>query len=80
MVSPRSGRSGPDGFDLWRKRLIVRVKAPPLDGKANREVEDLFSEMTGKRSEIKNGHMNRQKTVLIRGDHESIMGMLEMCL
>ena len=77
MVSPRSGRYGLDGFDEWRKRLLVKVKAPPLDGKANREVEDLMKELTGCRSEIKSGHLNRLKTVTIYGDPEKIRESLE---
>ena len=72
MVSPRSGRYGLEGFDEWRKRLVVKVKAPPLDGKANKEVEDLMKEVTGCRSEIKSGHLNRMKTVIIYGDPEKI--------
>jgi uncharacterized protein (TIGR00251 family) len=76
-VSPRSSRSGPDGFDEWRRRIVVRVKAPPLDGKANREVEDIFREITSFRSEITAGHLNRQKTVTIYGDKETILKAME---
>jgi len=77
MVSPRSGRYGLEGFDEWRKRLVVKVKAPPLDGKANKEVEDLMREVTGCRSEIKSGHLNRMKTVMIYGDPEKIAESLK---
>ena len=42
LVSPRSSRSGIEGIDPWRKRLIIRVKAPPLDGRANKEVEEVM--------------------------------------
>ena len=76
-VSPRSSRPGPDGFDEWRRRLTVRVTAPPLDGKANREVEEIFREMTGFRAEITSGHLSRQKTVTIYGDPEKITRTLE---
>ena len=76
MVSPRSGRYGLDGYDEWRKRLLVKVKAPPLDGRANKEVEDLMKEITGCKSEIKSGHSNRMKTVIIYGDSERIMESL----
>ena len=72
MVSPRSGRYGLEGYDEWRKRLLVKVKAPPLDGKANKEVEDLMKEITGCRSEIRSGHLNRMKTVIIYGNSETI--------
>jgi len=77
LVSPRSGRSGPDGFDEWRNRLIIKVKAPPLDGKANKEVEELFKELTGCRSEIKSGHSSRQKTVTVLGVPETILNKLD---
>lgn len=76
LVSPRSNRSGPEGYDEWRKRMIIRIKAPPLDGKANKEVEALMKELTGCPSEILNGHLNRQKTVLIRGNGSEIMKSL----
>ncbi len=77
LVSPRSSRSGLDGFDEWRKRIIVRAKAPPLNGKANKEIEELMKGLTGCRSEIISGHLNRQKTVLIFGDSEKIFSTLE---
>ena len=76
LVSPRSGRSGPDGFDEWRSRLVVKVKAPPLDGKANKEVEEIFKELTNCKAEIKSGHLSRQKTITIFGDPERILDVL----
>ncbi|MGI5964751.1 MAG: DUF167 domain-containing protein [Candidatus Methanomethylophilaceae archaeon] len=79
-VSPRSSRSGPEGIDEWRKRLTVRVKAPPLDGKANREVEEIFAEITGMKSEIVNGVTDRRKTVLVRGDPETALKKIEECI
>lgn len=76
LVSPRSNRSGPEGFDEWRKRLILRIKAPPLDGKANKEVEAMMGELSGRPAEIISGHLNRQKTVLILGDADAIFSVL----
>ena len=75
-VSPRSDRSGTEGVDEWRKRVIIRVKAPPLDGRANKEVEALFKEITGCKSEIVRGQTSRQKTVFVHGDYESILSSL----
>lgn len=75
-VSPRSSRSGPEGFDEWRRRLIVRVKAPPLEGKANKEVEEIVKDLTGFPAEITAGHQSRQKTVTIYGDPDTIMKTL----
>ena len=79
-VSPRSDRSGTEGVDEWRKRLIVRVKAPPLDGRANKEVEDLFKKVTGCKSEVIRGQTSRQKTVLVHGDYYSILEALRQGL
>lgn len=77
LVSPRSNRSGPEGFDEWRRRLIVRVKAPPLDGRANKEVEEIFREITGCASKVTSGHLNRQKTVTVTGNADLILKKLE---
>lgn len=75
-VSPRSDRSGTEGVDEWRKRLIVRVKAPPLDGRANKEVESLFKDITGCKCEVVRGQTSRQKTVLAHGDGKKILESL----
>ena len=76
QVSPRSSRSGIEGIDTWRKRLIVRVKAPPLEGRANEEVEEVFKGVTGCKTQVTAGHTSRQKTVLIEGDADSICSKL----
>lgn len=76
-VSPRSNRSGLDGFDEWRRRAIVRVRSPPLDGRANREVAELFHGITGCRAEVTAGQTSRQKTVTVWGDPAGISGALE---
>lgn len=77
LVSPRSNRSGPEGVDEWRKMLILRVRAPPLDGRANKEVEATLSEITGFRCQVVRGQTSRQKTVLISGPAEQVMPKLE---
>ncbi|MCL2031736.1 MAG: DUF167 domain-containing protein [Methanomassiliicoccaceae archaeon] len=73
LVSPRSSRSGTEGIDGWRKRLIVKVRSPPLDGKANKEVEEVFLKATGSPSAVISGHTSRQKTVFIEGDPAAII-------
>ena len=80
IVSPRSNRSGPEGFDEWRKRLIVRVKAPPLDGRANKEVEEIFRRITGFRCEVTSGLRNHQKTVTVSGDPSLAMDAIQRSL
>ena len=77
LVSPRSNRSGLEGFDEWRKRLILRVKSPPLDGRANKEVEGFFKELTGCRSVVTAGMTSHQKTVSIYGNPSAITEALE---
>lgn len=73
LVSPGSDRSALEGVDPWRKRIIVRVRAKPTEGKANREVEELMSGITGCRTEVVRGHTSRQKTVAVTGDPETII-------
>lgn len=77
LVSPRSNRSGLEGFDEWRKRAILRVKSPPLDGRANKEVEAFFRDLTGCKSSVTSGQTSHQKTVTVYGDPNSIMEIVE---
>ena len=79
-VSPRSSKQGLDGIDEWRNRLIVRVRAPPLDGRANKEVEKLMSDLTGMKSSVIRGMTDRRKTVSILGDGDIIAKKLEDAL
>jgi len=74
---PNSDRQGTDGMNEWRKRITVRVRSPPADGKANREIEEFFRNMTGCRCGIVNGHSVRRKTVMIQGDADAILRTLE---
>jgi uncharacterized protein (TIGR00251 family) len=76
-VAPNSARQGTDGTNEWRKRLVVRVRSPPLGGKANKEVEEYVSRITGCRSEIIKGNTGRQKTVMIYGDPDEILSAME---
>lgn len=80
LVSPRSNRSGIEGIDEWRNRVIIKVKAPPLDGKANREVEETLEEATGGSASVVSGHTSRQKTVMVEGIPDEILEKLRRCL
>jgi uncharacterized protein (TIGR00251 family) len=73
LVSPRSGRSGIDGIDRWRKRLTVKVRSPPLEGKANKEVEEVLCNITEARCLVVSGHTSRQKTIFVEGDPNEII-------
>ena len=76
LVSPRSNRSGPEGVDEWRRMLVLRVRAPPLDGRANKEVESTLSEITGYKCQVIRGQTSRQKTVLIGGPMDDVVRSL----
>ena len=76
LVSPKAGRSGVEGYDKWRKRVIVKVISPPLEGKANKETEDVLKEITGSPASVIKGHTSRQKTLFIEGDADEIIERL----
>ena len=77
LVSPRSNRSGPEGVDEWRRMLVLRVRAPPLDGRANKEVESTLSDITGYKCQVIRGQTSRQKTVSISGPVDEVVRRLE---
>ncbi len=67
-ASPRSSRQGVDG--IRGGALLVRIRAAPVDGKANAELAETLADAFGvpKRNvEIKSGASGRAKTVLVRG-------------
>lgn len=65
-VKPNSKRPGLLGFEPWRKRFIVAVRAPPDKGKANKEVCETLAEALGvKGVSIESGHTSHQKTAVI---------------
>ena len=76
LVSPRAGRSGIEGIDGWRNRLIVKVRSPPLDGKANKEAEEVLCGASGSPSSVISGHTSRQKTIFVEGDPAVIISKL----
>lgn len=80
IVSPNSNRKGIEGLDEWRKRVIIRVKSPPLDGKANKEVEDTLEEIFDTKCSIIRGQTSRQKTVLVSCPQDNIITVLERIL
>jgi uncharacterized protein (TIGR00251 family) len=67
-VVPRASRSGPAGFQdgAW----MLRIAAPPVDGRANQECVDLIAELLGVKRRavtILSGHAARTKTVAVGG-------------
>jgi uncharacterized protein (TIGR00251 family) len=66
-VTPRSHHFGLAGYNAWRKTLEVKIKSPPIKGKANKEIIKEFSQLTGCPVELESGLKSQQKTIRIRG-------------
>lgn len=65
-VSPKAKRNEIEGIDEWRGRLKVKIKAPPVEGKANKEVVKFFSKLLGREVVIIRGEASREKDLLVR--------------
>ena len=67
-AQPRSSRSGLDG--VVGDALKVRVRAAPVDGKANREIVETLADVFGlpRRDVVfKGGETAKTKRILLRG-------------
>ena len=64
-VSPRSDHFDISSYNPWRKTLEVKLKSPPLKGKANKEIVKEFSKLTGRKVIIVSGLKSHQKIVKI---------------
>ena len=67
-AQPRSSRAGVDG--IVGDALRVRVRAAPVDGKANREIVETLADAFGvpKRDVLfKSGETAKTKRLLVRG-------------
>jgi uncharacterized protein len=68
FVRPRAAKDGLAG--VHGTGLRVKVKAPPVEGRANRAVEKLFADLLGlPRSavEVVTGELSRHKTIRVSG-------------
>ena len=66
-VQPKAKKNEIEGIDKWRSRLRVKVKAPPVSGKANKELLKFLSKLLGAEVEIVRGETGREKDLLVRG-------------
>lgn len=64
-VSTKSNNFEIAGYNEWRERIEIRIKSPPLKGRANKEIINEFSKLTSNPVEIISGLKSRQKTVKI---------------
>ena len=78
-VSPNAARTGAHG--LWQDRLRVRIKAPPVEGKANEALRKWVAGTFGLRRkdvEIISGEKASKKLLLLRGArHEAACKVLD---
>jgi uncharacterized protein len=81
-VTPRAGRTEPEG--LAEGRLRLRVKAPPVEGKANKEVCKWAAKafnISPSRVRLVRGEHGRRKDLLLEGlDVASASRLLEAML
>jgi hypothetical protein len=66
-VSPRADDFALVGYNPWRKTLEVKIKSPPLKGRANKEIVKEFSKLTGRQVELVSGLKSQKKTIKIMG-------------
>ena len=60
----------PSGYSVWRKRVEVKLRAPPEKGKANEELIEALADLFGVPSasiEITSGATNSRKSIKIYG-------------
>ncbi len=73
-VSPNSKQVG-FGYSEWRKAVEVRIRSPPKEGKANRELLEIFRELFGE-AEIISGEKSRSKLVKVGSSREEVVRKL----
>ncbi|HIP89469.1 MAG TPA: YggU family protein [Thermococcus paralvinellae] len=66
-VQPNAKKNSVEGIDEWRGRIKIKVSAPPVGGKANRELTKFLSKLLEKEIVILRGETSREKELLIRG-------------
>jgi len=70
----------PSGYSVWRKRIEVKLRAPPEKGRANEELIEALSGIFGVSSsniEITSGATNSKKSIRIYGiDQAAVINLL----
>jgi len=65
IVKPGKKQNYVLGYDYERKALIVEIKAPAYDNKANKEVIKFFYKLLKRHVRIKSGHTSKEKVLII---------------
>lgn len=63
-VIPNSKKEG-FGYDKFGKRIKLRISSPAIDGRANKQLIRIFSDLFGN-CEIISGKFSRKKTIMVR--------------
>ncbi|MDL2246248.1 DUF167 domain-containing protein [Methanobrevibacter sp. OttesenSCG-928-K11] len=64
-VSPNSKNFTISGFNVWRKRFEIKIKAIPTKGKANKEIIKFFSKIFNCNVTILKGEKSQEKTIIL---------------
>ena len=80
LIQPRASKDEVKG--IQDGRLKVRLKAPPVDGEANKALIAYIAKLLGVKKldiEIKDGLTSRRKTILIEGlSKEGVLKVLDI--
>ena len=83
-VQPSAKTQGITGFNAWRARISVAVKAEAKDGKANQAVLHVLAtqlELEARSLSIRSGRKSRLKSVRVEdATPENLVGLLESIL
>jgi uncharacterized protein (TIGR00251 family) len=71
-VRPNSGRFEVGDYDPWTRRVKIKVRQSPLEGKANKELVSELEGILGCGVEITAGHKSTKKTLLIKGPRREV--------
>jgi len=66
-ITPNAEKFEVSGFDAWRNALKVRVRSKPIEGKANKEIEQELSRVLGAEVKIISGGKSRNKKIIVKG-------------
>jgi uncharacterized protein (TIGR00251 family) len=83
IVSAGSKKDEISGVDSWRKKLSVKIREKPIEGKANSAIIELFSKVLSvppNYVKIISGKKSNQKTLEVRMDSQEVKAWLERLL
>ena len=77
-VQPGSSRQGVVGYNEWRGKLQIAVKAEAQKGKANYAVCNILGKIFSSKATVISGHTSRSKKINVQGlSSQQIIAILE---